>query len=207
MGHLFLDIETYVAEDMEETGTNPYLPKSKIIVISYSYYNSFRPPSKSEIKSPTFLKEWELGEKKMLLEFLSLLRNLKQSDKHLKIHGFNVLKFDLPYIFGRMKVTSIAGDGELHDLLFRPFSTDMMQLTPVISRHIKDKEQIWGLNQKDANRFFDIHVKEGTGKDCSRFYDIGDYGRIMEYCIQEFTFEQLMDAFYLHILNVQDKLS
>ncbi len=204
MGHLFLDIETYVSKDNEQSGINPYLPGSKVLVIAYNYYDGFRPPAKKDVKPPVFLKEWESDEKAILLQFLKLLRELQQKDPHLKIHGFNILKFDLPYLFGRMKMHGLAGEQELHNILFRSFGTDMMQLGSLISGYTREKEQLWGISQKEANRFFGIQVKEGSGVDCSRFYDAGEFDRIMRYCTQEFTFEQLMDAFYLYIRRLMD---
>jgi len=199
MGHLFLDIETYSAEQNEESSLNPYMPESKVLLIAYNYYGGFRPPVKSEIRPPTFLKEWEGDEREMLIKFLALLRDLQRKDPFLKIHGFNILKFDLPYLFGRMKVHGLAPERELHDMLFTPFGIDMMQLSSVISDGTRNREQLWGISQTDANRFFHIQLKEGTGKDCSRFYDAREYDRIIDYCTQEFTFEQLLNSFYLYV--------
>ncbi len=204
MGHMFLDIETYVSPHDNDSALNPYHTDSKIIVIAYNYYEGFKPPVKSQIKEPVFLKEWESDEKTILINFLNVLRNLQRNDPYLKIHGFNILKFDLPYIFGRMKVNEIALPDEIHSLLYRPFGTDMMQLASLISNESRAKEQLWGLNQKDVNRFFDIQVKEGSGLDVSKFYDAGEYEKIMEYCSQEFTFEQLLNSFYLYARLLRD---
>ncbi len=181
MGHLFLDIETYAAKGNETTALNPYHADSKILLIAYNYYDSFRPPVASDVKEPTFLKEWELGEKEMLRQFLDFLRSTQQKDKHLKMHGFNILKFDLPFLFGRMKTHNLTDEKELHEMLFRPFGHDMMQLSSIVSDQTRVKEQLWGIGQKDANKFFGIQVKEGTGVDCSRYYDIKDYDKIMKY--------------------------
>ena len=69
MGHLFLDIETYLSPGDEESALNPYKEKSKVIVVAYNYYNSFGPPKKQDIKPPTLLKEWESDEKTILTKF------------------------------------------------------------------------------------------------------------------------------------------
>jgi hypothetical protein len=198
MGHLFLDIETYAAEDDASSALNPYHDKSKVIVISYNYYEGFRPPVAAQIKPPTFLKEWESNEKAVLSEFVSVLRKLKQHDQHLKIHGFNIHKFDLPYLFGRIVSNGIAGTEETHDMLFRPFGHDMMQLSALISNETRAKEQLWGIGQTAANTFFGIQTKEGTGIQCSRHYDAKEYDKIIKYCSEEFTFEQLLNSFYLY---------
>lgn len=202
MGHLFLDIETYSAPHNPDSSINPYLPESKVIIISYSYYPGFRPPTREEIKAPTFLKEWESDEKRVLTSFLTFLRQAHQQDQYLKITGFNVLKFDLPYLFGRMKKHGLTTEEELYELLIRPFGVDLFQITPLISESTTKNEQLWGVNHKEASRFFNLQVKEGSGLDCSRFYDAKQYDLIMKYCTEEFNFEQLLDAMYLHIRDV-----
>ncbi len=199
MGHLFLDIETYVAAANTDSGLNPYLLESKVIVISYNYYSGFKPPTKEQIKPATHLKEWESDERTILTQFHDFLVATKKVDTYLKIAGFNVIKFDLPYLFGRMETLEIASKKELHDLLFRPFGVDMFQLSAIISPSTKKHEQLWGTNHKEASRFFQLQEKEGTGDECSRFYDAKEFEKIMKYCTQEFNFEQMLNAFYLHV--------
>lgn len=204
MGQLFLDIESYVSKDNDQSGLNPYFPESKVLVISYNYYSGFKPPTKQEIKDPTFLKEWdyeEEGEREMLTNFHHTLTELQKRDAYLKYYGFNILTFDLPYLFGRMKVNDIADNQELYNLLFRRYGFDMYQLSTVISQNSIKHEQLWGMNQKEVSRFFGLQVKEGTGEQCSRFYDKGEYEKIMKYCKEEFNFEQMLDAFYLHLIK------
>jgi DNA polymerase elongation subunit (family B) len=170
-----------------------------VIVIAYNYYPTFKPPSKEQIKPATFLKEWESDEKTILSQFYSFLVTTKKTDTCLKIAGFNVTKFDLPYLFGRMEVLGIASKKELHELLFRPFGVDMFQLSAIISPSTKKHEQLWGVNHKEASRFFQLQEKEGTGDECSRFYDAKEFEKIMKYSTQEFNFEQMLNAFYLHV--------
>jgi len=204
MGYLFLDIETYSAPNNPESSFNPYLPESKVLVISYSYYPGFKPPTREEIKPPVFLKEWEVGEVGILQRFYGELERICQQDsiKHLTIVGYNILKFDLPYLFGRMTHHRIAPEQDLYRALFQTWGLDMFQLSPVINEKVPEVERLWGVGQKAANRFFNLQVKEGTGLDCSRYYDAGQYDLIMKYCTEEFTFEQLLDAMYLHIRDV-----
>ena len=205
MPHLFLDIETYVSVENESSGLNPYEKESKVIVISYTYYVSFKPPARKQIKKPVFLKEWELGEEEMLLKFYRLLKKVQDKEKRPpKFIGFNITSLDLPYLFGRMRKYRIAPDSELYARLFRPHAVDLYQLTPVISEDTKKYEQLWGLNQKKTSEFFNLQVKEGTGDELSRFYDKKEFDKIMKYCEEEFNFEQMMDAFYLHILNSRE---
>ena len=200
MAQLFLDIETYVSKENENSGLNPYEKESKVIVISYAYYSGFKPPAEEQIKKPIFLKEWESSEKDMLAGFYDFLKKIQDAERYLpKFIGFNILSFDLPYLFGRMKMHDIADESELHFRLFRPFAVDMYQLTPMISEDTKKFEQLWGINQKKASEFFDLRVKEGRGDELSRFYDRNEFDKIMRYCEAEFNFEQMMNAFYLFI--------
>ncbi|MBI4150406.1 hypothetical protein HY488_03310 [Candidatus Woesearchaeota archaeon] len=199
MSHLFLDIETYSAPNNPDSSINPYLSESKVIVISYSFYLGFKPPIKEEIKAPVFLKEWESNEKDILQQFYTFLREIQKSDPYVKITGFNILKFDLPYLFARMKHHGIASERDLYDILIRPFGVDIFQISPVISGNTMKHEQLWGINHKEASKFFNLQVKEGSGLDCSRYYDAKQYDIIMKYCTEELNFEQLLDAMYLHI--------
>ena len=44
MGHLFLDIETYVSKENKNSALNPYEKGSEVILIAYNYYDGFNPP-------------------------------------------------------------------------------------------------------------------------------------------------------------------
>ena len=201
MGHLFLDIETYSSAEDADSSLNPYLAGAKVLVVAYSYYEGFKPPRGGEVKAPVFLVEWEKGEKELLLAFYRFLKQAKLKDPYLKVTGFNVLKFDLPYLFARMKLLGIADEKELYELLFRPFGLDLMQLSAMLPLETKKYEQPWGLSQKKASEFFGLQQKEGTGLDCSKWYDAKEYDRILRYCTEEFNLEQMLDCFYLYVLE------
>lgn len=208
MGHLFLDIETYKSNKNPDSSLCPYYTESRIIVISYSYYPTFKPPQMNEIKKPTFLKEWESSEKDILQHFYQTLKNILKNDKYLKFYGFNITTFDLPYLFGRMKINNIAGETELYNLFFRTFAIDMYYLSTIISNETIKREQLWGLNQKKVSEFFKLKVKEGTGDMLSQFYNKKEFEKIMKYCTEEFNFEQMLNAFYFYIRrNIVNKES
>jgi uncharacterized protein YprB with RNaseH-like and TPR domain len=199
MGFLFFDIETYVAPGNPASGLNPYFPESKVLVISHSHYETFHPPTVKTIRPPRFLKEWESSEHDILFSFLELLRVAETQDPYLFLVGFNILNFDLPYLFGRMKAHRLAAENELYDLLFSPRAIDLYQLTMTLPDKLLALDKLCGTNQKEACRFFGIKEKEGVGTDCSRYYDAGAYDEIMRYCTQEFTFEQMLDGFHRYI--------
>ncbi len=205
MGYFFLDIETYSDRNNPDSSLNPYYPESKVIVISYNYYSSFKHPIKEEIKTPTFLKEWESSEKMILSDFYKILKRIQKKDNYLKIIGFNILSFDLPYLFGRMKILEIADESELYKLLFRSRGIDIYQLSSIISEKTIEYKTLIGISHKKVTKFFNMQTKEGSGLECSRWYDDKQYDKIIKYCTEEFNFEQLLDAFYLYITNKLSK--
>ncbi len=42
MGYFFLDIETYIDDEVKYSALNPFTTKSKVIAIAYNYYNEFK---------------------------------------------------------------------------------------------------------------------------------------------------------------------
>lgn len=212
MGYLFFDIESYVCLHNRNSGFNPYEKEAKVIVISYNYYPGFNAPKKNQLKKPIFLKEWERSEKDTLEEFYGFVKDRVDKEMvindagkemtRLKMVGFNILKYDLPYLFGRMEQLKIADKKELFYYLFvMPYAIDLYYMTPMVSQKTHEYKQLWGIGQKEVNKFFGLQVKEGRGDELSRFYDVKDYDRIMKYCTEEFTFEQLYDSFLMHILE------
>jgi len=189
MGYFFIDIETFVDKEVPESGLNPYLSSSKIICITYNYYDEFH-LSEKHIKRPTILKEWETSEVDILSRIYNFLRIKIDVDTHLKIIGFNNLKFDMTYLFGRLVINKIAPSEEIYDIFYRrPHCIDLGQLSQIISNS-KFKE-ILNISQKEANKFFGLPVKKASGKDVSNFYRNKEFEKIIEYVNEEFSFELL----------------
>ncbi len=205
MGFLFLDIETYSSKNNPDSSLNPYEPESKILVISYNYYEGFKPPKKENLKSPIFLKIWNSTEKEILTEFYNFIKTIERNDKYIKFVGFNIAKFDLPYLFGRMKVLSIANEKELYKTFFNKFNIDMYQLSSIISEETLKYEQLWATNHKKTSEFLKLQIKEGEGIYCSKFYDNNEFDKIIDYCSSEFNLEQMFDSFYLHVIDLKNK--
>jgi len=203
MGFLFLDIESFVDPEDEFSGLNPFHKNSKVIVISYNYYASHKAPEPGQIKSPTFLFEWELGsEGALLTEFYRFLKEVSSGTELLKIVGFNHVAYDLPYLFARMAKHKVAPEKELFDLLFTsPRHVDLAQLGMAVSRATKHEGDFRCISQKSINSYFEIPIKEASGKDVSRFYEKKEFDKIKKYCSEEFTFELLYRSlleFFLH---------
>jgi len=203
MGFMFLDIETYSSKSNPGSSLNPYEQESKILVISYNYYEGFKPPRKENFKEPIFLKVWDSDEKEMLSGFYDLIKEIQRKDNYMKFVGFNILKFDLPYLFGRMKLLGIANEKELYQMFFNKFNLDMYQLSSLISKETSKYEQLWPVNHKKTSEFLKLQIKEGEGIYCSEFYDKKEFDKILDYCSSEFNLEQMFDSLYIHVLNLR----
>jgi len=199
MGYLFFDIETYVDPEDKTSGLNPYKKASKILAIAYNYYDAFILTEKNIIP-PSILKEWELGEKELLSTFYAFWRDILQKDKHLKIVGFNQIKFDIPYLFARMQLNSINVSEELFDILYRrPHYIDLCQISMIVSEKMAEKKEFYNVNQEEANKFFEIPFKKSKGTIVTECYLVRNYEGIIDYIKQEFTFERLYINLRRHI--------
>ncbi len=205
MSFLFLDIECLVNPENENTGLNPAYPESKVIVISYNYYNSEKAPLLSEVKKPTFLYIWDFeSEKELLEDFFKFIKSIVEKDEMLKIVGFNHLAYDLPFLFSRMLKNKIASERKLFDILFNfPRHIDLSQLAMAVSNKTKKDEDFRTISQKAINHYFDILVKEANGKDVSKFYLKNRKDLVKKYVEEEFTFEQLYRSLLDYFIYVK----
>ncbi|MFA5125676.1 MAG: hypothetical protein WC462_01605 [archaeon] len=203
MGFLFLDIESFVDPEDTFSGLNPFHEKSKVLVIAYNYYSSSSAPKPEHVKEPCFLFEWEAGEEKKILEaFFLELKGIYKKDSLLKIVGFNHLAYDLNYLFARMLKHKISSEKELFHMLFtQPRHIDMAQLGMAVSKATKRDEDFRTISQKTINSYFEIPIKEATGKDVSIFYSKKQYEKIKKYCKEEFTFELLYQSLLMSFLH------
>ena len=191
MGYLFIDIETYIDKRKPKSGLNPYTSNSKVISIAYNYYDQFR-LSDEHIKNPTILNEWESNEKDILGKFYRFLKMKVEDDEHIKLVGFNHIKFDLSYLFGRFIINEIAEPFELYDLLYsKPHCIDLGQLSQVLSKKMKEKQEIYNVSQKEANRFFKLPVRQGSGIEYTKYYDNKEFDKYQQAVLEEFSFEKL----------------
>jgi len=202
MGFLFLDIESFVDPKEERSGLNPFYKNSKCFGIAYNYYPLPAAPKSAQIKEPIFLFEWEEGGEKELLEkFYLILKEIYAKDSMLKIVGFNHLAYDLPFLFSRMNVHDIESEKVLFDALFSfPRHIDLAQLGMAVSELTKKNEDFRCISQKAINSYYDIPIKEDSGKDLSVYYVKQRYDLIKKYCEEEFTFELLYQSLLTHFI-------
>ncbi len=206
MGYLFLDIESFVDPEDERSGLNPFHKESKVLAISYNYYATHNYPLPQQIKKPTFLFEWiEGSEKRLLGKFFAELKSIFEKDKMLKVVGFNHLAYDLAYLFARMSHHKIAPDKEIFDALFSlPRHIDLAQLGMAVSEKTKKDQDFRCISQKVINSYFDIPIKEDSGKDVSKYYLNKRFDKIQKYCEEEFTFEMLYASILEYFLRTNN---
>jgi uncharacterized protein YllA (UPF0747 family) len=70
----------------------------------------------------------------------------------------------------------------------------LAQLAMAVSKTTKRDEDFRTISQKAVNSYFEIPIKEASGKDVSLFYSKKDYSEIIKYCTEEFTFELLYQS-------------
>lgn len=191
MGYFFIDIETYVDKVNKDTGLNPYHPKSKVIAISFNFYNAFILTEKNII-SPTVYKEWESSEEEILSKFYNFLKKKVETDPHIKLVGFNHIKFDLPYLFARLLYHKIDSPKNLHKNLFQtPHHIDLEQISMITSQRMYKKKEFYNVNHNEVNKFFEIPLKSESAVKLSEYYRNGEFDKIEKYMKEEFNFEMI----------------
>ena len=80
---------------------------------------------------------------------------------------------------------------------------DLAQIGMTVSEKTKEANDFRCISQKAINSYFDIPIKEDTGKDVSKYYLKKNYDKIKKYCEEEFTFELLYSSLMEYILHVK----
>jgi hypothetical protein len=94
-----------------------------------------------------------------------------------------------------MSINKIAEEKELFDLLLtKPRHIDLAQLGMAVSHATKRDADFRTISQKTINSYYQIPVKEASGKDVSKFYSEKKFDKIKKYCTEEFTFELLYQS-------------
>jgi len=186
LGWLFFDIETKSFKGAKDA-LNPHMPDAGVIVIAYKYYPGFTPSRHSESEN---LTAWnDNDEKDILMNFYGKLTSLSSKDKYLKLVGFNILNFDLPYLYSRMFHHSVASAEELYETLIRrPYRLDLAQVGAIFSPFSRKHGEFGIGGQKDLNKYFNIPLKSRSGSEINHLYHKGKYEEILKYEREEFTF-------------------
>ena len=158
-------------------GLTPF--EGKVILITYKINNGhvFR------------LKEWEMGEKEMLKKFYDLVVDLQRGmgTDRLKIIGHNILRFDLFFIYNRMKIHGIEDEKWLHQwIINKPEVIDFLQ-THLPLNDFKTK----GLKHDVLAHAYGFPVKSTLGSGEIPHYFQENYNKIIEYSEREFIYPEL----------------
>ena len=156
---------------------NPH--EGKVIVISYAHDND----------SPQMLKEWESSEQAILQEFHSVLdkatRETASSGKHLTYVGFNIIQYDLPFLFCRMQSYRMDDPKWLYKKLFH-FSADLMQMHLPLNDY-----DFTGLTHDALCSAYEVDTKGTTGDMIIDWYYEEKYAQIEDYVRSEFVHNRL----------------
>ena len=184
------DIETY-----GEDSLNPF--KSKIITIQL------------RINGKNYIwKEWEMGERDMLINFLNFWSGLPRSKKKngFTFVGYNLLKFDIPFILIRSRILGLEKYGWSWERLWEEL---------VHGPHYVDLYQFLGDNFKKFAKWKECLLGEYSrysNKDIKKFYKNKEFNKIEEYVDDELlSFEKIYEAiknekFYQELKNLIDRL-
>jgi hypothetical protein len=158
-------------------GLTPF--DGKVILITYKVNNGhvFR------------LKEWEMGEREMLKKFYDLMVDLQRGggEDRLKVIGHNILRFDLFFLYNRMKYHNIEDDKWLHQwVINKPEVIDFLQ-THLPLNDFKTK----GLKHDVLAHAYEFPVKSTQGSGEIPHYFQEDYEKIIEYSEREFIYPEL----------------
>jgi len=163
----YLDIETY------SPGDEPKFT-DKTIFILY----------KEEGES-TFLRlrEWEDGEKTILSKLYEGLRNTLESGKTVTLLGWNILRFDIPFLTYRLFVHKIDDLENILETFRKAYWRDLRQcLLPFNCYRFKD------LNEEEVAKKLGITPPRYTNKEIKIFYEKHEYEKIEEHALSELRF-------------------
>ncbi len=152
---------------------------SKVILITYQINDAhlFR------------LKEWELGEEKLLKKFYNLLVDLQRGsgDDRLRVIGHNILRFDLFFLYERMRQYNADDEQWLHQYVInKPEVIDFLQMhLPLNDFETK------GLRHDVLAHAYGFPTKTTLGSEEISHYYGGDYDKIIEYSEREFIYPEL----------------
>ena len=158
-------------------GLNPF--EGKLILLTYKINNGhiFR------------LKEWELGEQELLTKFYELLKNLQYNagKDRLRIIGHNILRFDLFFLYERMRHYFPDDIKWLHQrVINKPEVIDFLQMHLALNNF-----QTKGLRHDVLAYAYGFSQKVTLGSEETLHYYEKNYEKIIEYSIREFIYPEL----------------
>jgi len=218
--YVFIDIETvpdYTGKEeyiqlksMLESGriaqdSNKYwkfkkgsLDPHKGRVIAITYQKGFKGTTEC-------LKEWKSSEIKILDYFYfhiaALAKEYKRRGEHFYFVGFNIVTFDLPFLFNRMRYyerqkfeKGEQGEAEFLDHVGRRFNLIYRRVPPIDLLQIHLPHNDFRRPRLNHNTVFKAYGFETVERgDIKEWYYLGQYSKIEDYIKREFVYPALME--------------
>jgi len=211
LAYLYFDVETVPTFD----SGNEYLRLRKMIdegkltretnrALYHKVMSGARNPHEGKVISIAYaldeekleiLREWELTEPRVLQSFYDVAdkatRESWQLEKPITYVGFNILGFDIPFMFCRMQHHGILTSAGFHDpkWLFRrlfQFSVDLLQ----VHLPLNDFESR-GLSHNALCCAYGLPTKRVQGDVLATFYYKEEYQKIEDYIQREFVYPKI----------------
>lgn len=153
---------------------------------------------------PQYLKEWKADEPSILRKFYDALNQPKE---RVTLVGFNIAKFDLPFLFARIinhKKEMSLSDADMVWVFKRLLNfvnvVDLMQL------HLPSNNFTYeGMVHDVLATCYDCQTKIGSGSDVKEHYYTEPEG-MMEYVEKEFIYQQMFAKMLKDGLVGRDRL-
>ncbi|MDM7274695.1 MAG: ribonuclease H-like domain-containing protein [Thermoprotei archaeon] len=170
---VYLDIETYSPKG------EPDFHSDKVIAIG------FKSLTDADV---TVFKEWEDGERVILEKFLGYIEGLKDRGL-LELVGFNILRFDIPFIISRAYRHGLGGLEDLYYTLLRDiFAIDLLQcLLPY------NNFRYAGLSALNIALRLSMPFSEYRSEEIAEFYDNKEYDKIVSHVKSDVLFTEHLD--------------
>ena len=150
------------------------------------------------------LKEWEEGEAAILGKIFGVISSLQSgTEKGTRIIGHNITKFDIPFLYERMRIHETSSKHILHLKMIRqPLIVDFLQLhLPLNSMTGK------GLKHDVLAHAYGLPTKSTQGDLVSDQYFKRDYDKIVEYSEREFIYPELYAKIVSEGMVSKDRLA
>lgn len=168
---LYFDIETY-------NPNNPFFA-GKVITIAYKN-------SETETK---VLKEWNSDETSILRDFFQYVREQLKTQIRTELVGFNILRFDIPFLVNRGVQNRIDSAENLLDLFHNTFTIDLMYCLLTCNDF-----RFAGIGAYDVAQKLGLPCPQLRGKDILRLYENKEYLKIEEHIREDIVFTECLDA-------------
>ena len=162
MAIIYLDIET--------TGLD-YI-RNRIITIQL----------KENYQQIEIFKIWESDEKSILENFVNRLTGIQSNEKFTICVGFNIMRFDIPFLISRCNHFGIRTPNDLIQIFYRNLAhCDLLQIfLPFNNWKYKGLTWDYVLDQ------YGYQTKAGSGEQIPIWYKEGKYDKIISYIESEF---------------------